>query len=105
LLLHLNRLRDDHRACLPGELRQGADHGAADPVEVDVPNQGDVQLDDVGLHVDDVAHAGEAGTRIVDADQNPGGAEWGESGGERGVIKNLGVLGDLQNDPSRFDRL
>ena len=71
LVRGLDAFGDDHGADLAGETDEGGGEGPPGRIGVDAPDQTDVELDDVGPEVEDVAEAGETGARVVDREPDP----------------------------------
>src|SRR5664280_1686688 len=66
--LGLHALGDQHGSGEGGEVAEPGGERLACRIPVDAPDDADVQLHDVGLQLEDVAEAGEAGTGVVDRD-------------------------------------
>ena len=71
----LDALGDDQRAGLGREADEGGDERSLDRVGVDVAGEPDVELDEVGRQLEDVAEAGEARTGVVDREAGAAFAE------------------------------
>ena len=77
---------------------EGADQRGLDRVGVDAGGQRAVELDDVRLQAHDVGQAGVAGAGVVDGEARAAPAQVGERVGDRGVVGDELVLGDLDHE-------
>ena len=98
LARRLDALGNDPGAGLGREAGQGADERMADGVVLQPADQTAVELDDVGAEGEHVAQAGEAGAGVVDRDAQAIRPQRREDTEQRGVVDDLRVLGELDDD-------
>src|SRR5207247_7022588 len=88
----LDPLGDDRDADVIGEGHERGGQGTPCALHVDVPGQGEVQLDEVGAQLEDVAQAGVARADVVDGHAPAVPPELSEGSVQLGVVRHRHVV-------------
>ena len=97
LLERLDALGADGRADNAGEADEGLDERHPRRIAIDLVDEIAVDLDDVRAHPHELLEPGVAGAGVVDGDHRSALAQVGDRGGERLVVGDELVLGDLDD--------
>jgi hypothetical protein len=95
--LRFDAFREEDSADFVAEGHERGDERASYRVDVDAAGEAEVEFDDVGSQVEDVAQAREAGAGIVDGAADAGRAVTVERLVECSVVVDVGVFGDFDN--------
>ncbi len=99
LTLGLDPFGDDGGTeCIETEGKHGRPQGPTGRVVVDAPREPDVELDDVGAEIEDVAEARKSGAGVVDGESHPVGSQLAGSLSEPLVVVDALMLGQLEHN-------
>lgn len=101
LLERVEPLADHARAHLLGQLQHGGEHVLARRVLIDAGDHRAIDLDEVGLELDELLEAGIARARVVEGELEPEAPVLIEQLGKGGEAPDRFLLRDLEDDVPR----